>query len=392
MNKLITLIAMMTLLGLQVFAQQNNNLVMFTENGEKFYLILNGVKQNAVSETNVKVTGLNNANYKAKVIFEDKNIPDLDQNIYMMYGGENVSNTEITCSISKGKKGYKVKLVSSTPIASVQSNPDQHVVTYTTSQPSDVSSTTTTTGGGGTGTVNMTTNTGDGGSTSTTTTTTTTGNGTGTGTVGMNIGVNGGGTGFNMNVTVNDGTGGTTTTTQQTTTTTSTSTTGGGMSSTTTTTGTGNGTGGNMNVNVTTTGMDGGMNTNTDMTGTGTNTSTNYSETNNNTSPNMGSSNGGGCGWAMSQTDFEDARKSISGQSFADKKMTVAKQVADNNCLSTDQVKEMMKLFDFEANKLDFAKYAYKRTMDKNNYYKVNDAFDFSGSVDDLDKYIKSVK
>jgi hypothetical protein len=390
---LLTLIAVITLAG--TMHAQNNSLVMFTENGEKFYLILNGVKQNAVGETNVKVTGLNQPNYKAKVIFENKSIPDVDQNVYMMNGGENVSNTEITCSVSKTKKGYKIKFVSAAPITG-QVNPEQHVVTYTTGQPSDMGSTTTTTTNGG-GSVNMTTNgggttttTSDGGSTSTTTTTTSTGNGTGT--VGMNIGVNGGGTGFNMNVTVNDGTGTTTQQTTTTTTSTTTTTTGGGMSSTTTTTGGGTN-GGGMNVNVTTTGtgMDGGVNMNTNVTGTGTTTNTN-TNSNTNTNTNMGSSNGSGCGWAMTQTDFDDAKKSVSKQSFADKKLTVAKQIADANCLSTDQVKQLLQLFDFEANKLDFAKYAYKRTLDKNNYYKVNDVFDFSSSVDELDEYIKTVK
>jgi hypothetical protein len=195
-----------------------------------------------------------------------------------------------------------------------------------------------------------------------------------------------------MNVTINDGTGGTTTQ-QTTTTTTSTTTNSGGMSSTTTS---GGSNGGNVNISMSGTGMDGGMNTSTTVTGTGmssgtTTTGTTTTGTTTNYDNGSNSSNGG-CGWAMSSADFEDAKKSIANQSFADKKLTVSKQVVDNNCLTTDQVKQLMKLFDFESNKLDFAKYAYKKTLDRNNYYKVNDAFDFSGSVDELDKYIKTVK
>jgi hypothetical protein len=47
-----------------------------------------------------------------------------------------------------------------------------------------------------------------------------------------------------------------------------------------------------------------------------------------------------------------------------------------------------MTLFDFENTKLDFAKFAYDRTYDRANYYKVNDAFEFESSIEDLNRYI----
>jgi hypothetical protein len=37
---------------------QTANLILFTENGEQFTAILNGIRQNAKPETNVKITGL----------------------------------------------------------------------------------------------------------------------------------------------------------------------------------------------------------------------------------------------------------------------------------------------------------------------------------------------
>ena len=47
-------------------------------------------------------------------------------------------------------------------------------------------------------------------------------------------------------------------------------------------------------------------------------------------------------------------------------------------------------MFSFEDSKLDFAKYAYERTYDIDNYYKVNDAFTFESSVDELNEYIQA--
>lgn len=98
----------------------------------------------------------------------------------------------------------------------------------------------------------------------------------------------------------------------------------------------------------------------------------------------------GSCAAPMSPADFTEAKQSIQSKGFEESKMTVAKQVADNNCLSVAQVKEMMGLFGFEQSKLDFAKYAYDHTFDRKNYYKLNDAFGFESSISELDEYIKT--
>ena len=92
----------------------------------------------------------------------------------------------------------------------------------------------------------------------------------------------------------------------------------------------------------------------------------------------------------MSDADFASAKKSIESKSFEDSKMTLAKQVFNTNCMTSAQVKEIMLLFTFEASRLDFAKYAYGKTYDQGNYYKVNDAFQFESSIDDLNKYINT--
>lgn len=94
-----------------------------------------------------------------------------------------------------------------------------------------------------------------------------------------------------------------------------------------------------------------------------------------------------GCAWPMSPTEFEDAKKSIENKSFEETKMTTAKQVGRDRCFTTDQVKGLMGTFSFEDTKLEFAKYAYERTYDIGNYYKINDAFSFESSVEELNNY-----
>lgn len=91
----------------------------------------------------------------------------------------------------------------------------------------------------------------------------------------------------------------------------------------------------------------------------------------------------------MSNSDFASAKKSISSKSFAEDRMTLAKQILRANCVSTDQVIEIMGLFTFEESKLEFAKMAYERTTDNQNYYRVNDAFTYSGSIDELNEFLE---
>jgi len=95
-----------------------------------------------------------------------------------------------------------------------------------------------------------------------------------------------------------------------------------------------------------------------------------------------------GCPWPMDDNQFSDALSSVSSKSFDDDKVTVAKQITGSNCLTAEQVKRMMGELDFEDSKLEYAKFAYDKTFDIGNYYKLNDAFDFSSSIDELNEYI----
>jgi hypothetical protein len=95
-----------------------------------------------------------------------------------------------------------------------------------------------------------------------------------------------------------------------------------------------------------------------------------------------------GCPNPMMPTEFDDVKRSISSKTFEDSKLTIAKQVIGANCLLCSQVKEIMLLFTFEGTRLDLAKFAYKYTYDISNYYKLNDAFTFESSIDELNNYI----
>ena len=315
------------LLSLSRLAAQGSNVIFFSEEGEKFYVIMNGLRQNNEPQTNVKVSGIPASTYKVKIIFQDTAFGVSTKTIGLDPSSEQTYNIRRRNdakglgadlkAVGKGwqkdlggdtatKELYVLRLLSNVNIA--QAAPpasSQQVVVYSPAPAPVVS-----------------------GSSSTTVVTTTTPPTTGTNT-GVNMNVNVGGVGMGMNMNVYDQT-----TTSQTTTVTT--------------------TGGPATTVVYVPGYAGPI----------------------------------GCPMPMAPGDFANAKNSISSKDFESTKLDISKQIVGGNCLTSAQVKEVMQLFDFEASKLDFAKFAYGHTYDKGNYFVVNDAFDFESSVSDLNAYI----
>ncbi|MBN4062305.1 DUF4476 domain-containing protein [Bacteroidales bacterium AH-315-I05] len=290
---------------------QNSNVILYTEHGEGIFVILNGIRQNASPETNVKVTGLNANSYRLKVIFEDKVLGEVDKTLYF-----SEPSTEYTYAVINKNNEYKVRFRTAVELAQAPTHHEhQTVIVYTTTPPPLTSTTTVT---------------------ETYTTTTEHGHPHTTEGVSMQVNVDG----FNMNINVSDDM--------------HSHTTGTSTYSTTTTT-----------------------------------TTTASAATSEPDHYVMAGYNGPiGCSWPMADADFSKAKQSAASKDFEDSKLKVAKQITGSNCLMAKHVKEMMRVFDFESSRLEYAKFAYSHTYDKGNYYLVNDAFDFELTIDDLNDYI----
>lgn len=291
--------------------QPMSNLTIFSDDGAKFFLILNGERYNDTPQTNIRVEELPNPYYDCKIIFEDKTIPTISKSALALQDIDGVVQ-DVTYRIKKGGNGkYTLRFYSEMPVQQNMPRPSNTTV-YHYGQP-NVMMAGTQSNVYETVTVQQTT--------------------TGAGaTVGMNVG----GVGISMTVPVDE-------VTYSTTTTTTTTSSGGGYS------------------NVNPRPVNGGSFNN----------------------------NNGGCRQPMSGMDFEEAKKSISSISFEDTKLSTAEQVIAANCLNTTQIMAMMKLFNFEDNKLAFAKSAYDRCVDKNNYYKVGGALTFDTSKGDLNQFLQ---
>ncbi|WP_431136992.1 DUF4476 domain-containing protein [Psychroserpens mesophilus] len=281
---------------------QESRLTIFSEDGDAFYVVLNGIRQNEEPVVNIAVDYLVNDYYDTKIIFADESIPVLEKRHLMVVDVDN-QRGEVVYKIKDTKRGRKLRFYSFTPFQAILPPPSNVSVVHYNATPLPPIQTVTQT-----------------------TTTTSSGNGD---QINIGVGVNAGGTNVGVGINVNSGMS--TTTTQTTTTTV------GGAPS---------------DVVI-------------------------VEET--------------GC-FEMSRTDFNQALESIKSKTFSDSKLTLAKQITKGNCLTSAQIAQVVNLFDFEDTRLEYAKFAYTYCFNPENYWKVNNSFQFESTIDELNEYMESFR
>ena len=300
-----TALLILAYLPMILFAQtqKTGNLTIFSEDGDKFFVVLNGEKQNNVAQANLRIEELPLPQYHTKIIFEDSSIAVLTKKGLSITGMDDVL-MDVTYKIKKDKTG-KAKLNYFTAIPVQQDFiPASGTYVFHYGKPSIM--------GVSTGT-------------SITTTTVTTSRATEVMSANLNV------PGISMNVSISDP-----------------------------------------------------FLSESHVTTTSTTTTTN----NNSNQPintKVKCKKG-----AMNQTDFAAAIKIIKNGSFDDTKLSTAQSICSANCLSSEQVVEICRLFSFEESKLTFAKYAFKYCTNPEKYFKVNDVFSFSSSKEQLNDFIEN--
>jgi hypothetical protein len=104
---------------------QTSNLVVFSEDLNPFYLVVNGIKQNATPETNVKVTNIKTPDNALMVIFQDKALGTVKQNFYFPEMG-----VEATTKITKTSKGYKLRYFGEVPLQEATASANQYSTSF----------------------------------------------------------------------------------------------------------------------------------------------------------------------------------------------------------------------------------------------------------------------
>ena len=433
-------------LSISLFAQ--SNLTVFNNGGQKFYLIMNGIKQNSVAQTNVVVSGIKNGGYSVKLIFEDGKTKDIDKNFYLD------APQDVTTRVVFKKGTGKIQLVSMEPAAgtvaagSVTYRPDNNAVfsdavtttTTTTTQTVSTESSTVggnTTNGNGNGSVgihfNATTPTPTQPTPNTNTAVPPSNGGNGNITISvtdpvngeninmnvnmnmngavvdpnaqnvnmnMNVNVSGNGTQQNSNNTrpgananVNVGTT-TNNTTQQTTTNganVNVNVSGNGVNPTVNATVPGANT--NVSVNGGTVTQNSSNTTITTTTTTTTNATTTVNGTTNvnngsNTTNTVGGTSNGRMVCTKTLSNVETLKTELKAYSFEDDRVGALKISLKNKCLYAADAVKVMDLFTFDANQLEVAKFLSDHLLDYDNAPSLAAKFTFDSSKMEYMEYI----
>jgi Domain of unknown function (DUF4476) len=91
----------------------------------------------------------------------------------------------------------------------------------------------------------------------------------------------------------------------------------------------------------------------------------------------------------MTVAEFNQVKQSLQKEWFENNRITSAKFIIENNNFTTVQVKELVQLFSFDDKKLEIAKLAYRKTVDKQNYYLINEELTFSSNKEELARFIR---
>ena len=368
------LLAILCLGIMQGFAQ--HQLTVFSEVGEPFYLEVNGIRQNGTASTNVQVEGLMFDLASVRIEFANSLYPAITRGNLMLKGIDCPSYCATSYRIKANRKGeFILRAFAATPIETATPQSAEVTVIEYHSTPLPQETTTTT--------VQVTEQT-------------TTANNqlnipVNQGQENISMDVNMGGVGMDMNIDINvnessSSMGSSTSMNVQETTTTNVQVVEPSSSNDVYQENV------SMDMNIGGVEFDMDININDGMPSTSSgNSTTTTTTTTTTTSPQaqyIPAPTPAAPPCTMSNSDFNDVLESIEDKSFSDSKMAIAKQVSRSNCLTADQIKQIMLAFDFESDRLDFAIYAYRECADPDNYYKVYSAFDFELSIDDLEEAI----
>lgn len=114
MKKLLLSTLLSSLFAISGYAQISHNLEIFSEDGLKFTLIVNGQKINETPQSNVKIMDTENDYVQMKIAFENTEIPDIKKKFLQIAapGTQEKKPVSTVYKIVEKKGVYKLRFVS----------------------------------------------------------------------------------------------------------------------------------------------------------------------------------------------------------------------------------------------------------------------------------------
>ncbi|WP_303309620.1 DUF4476 domain-containing protein [Hymenobacter sp. BT730] len=89
----------------------------------------------------------------------------------------------------------------------------------------------------------------------------------------------------------------------------------------------------------------------------------------------------------MSSADVDELIRVVDAKPFDSGKLTIAKEALSQSDIRTDDLKRLLRRFDFESQRLELAKFASSHVADPQNFYRVYELFNFDSNVKELQEY-----
>ena len=87
----------------------------------------------------------------------------------------------------------------------------------------------------------------------------------------------------------------------------------------------------------------------------------------------------------MSLPDVAALVQALRRRSFDSSRLDLAKQALSQTAIRADDFREVLRTFDFDASRTELATFAYPYIVDRQNFYRVYDAFDFESNARAVD-------
>lgn len=104
-----------------------------------------------------------------------------------------------------------------------------------------------------------------------------------------------------------------------------------------------------------------------------------------------GNNQGNSYGSVMNNSTFNAFLQVVKTTKFGDDKVSVIKQQLKNTMVTSEQVKALIEALPYDKDRLDVAKFAYRKCVDPNNYFVIYPSFQYQSSAQELREYISKL-
>ena len=92
----------------------------------------------------------------------------------------------------------------------------------------------------------------------------------------------------------------------------------------------------------------------------------------------------------LAPQDVDALVQAVQQRPFEATRLSTAKEALDQSSIQADDLKRLLGSLQFEASRVELAKFAHSRVADPQNFYRIYDAFDFDASVQEVQQAVRA--